>query len=186
MNVYQKLNKAREMFHQSEIKKSGRNSFANYSYFELGDFIVPALKIFNQVGLTSVIRYEANLASMEIFNTEKPEESITITSPMSEAALKGCHPVQNLGAVETYVRRYLWVTALEIVEHDALDSSKPEEQTYEQFASEHLSKLESSAHRGMNVLKAAVAELPKNANTKKLLKENGDFLKAIAGGIDNG
>ena len=42
---------------------------------------------------------------------------------MSSAALKGCHEVQNLGAVQTYIRRYLWVTALEIVEHDAIDSS---------------------------------------------------------------
>ena len=39
--------------------------------------------------------------------------------------LKGCHPIQNLGAVQTYIRRYLWVTAMEIVEHDALDSSAP-------------------------------------------------------------
>ena len=44
---------------------------------------------------------------------------------MSSAALKGCHEVQNLGAVQTYLRRYLWVTAMEIVEHDALDSSEP-------------------------------------------------------------
>jgi hypothetical protein len=44
---------------------------------------------------------------------------------MSTAALKGCHEVQNLGAVETYIRRYLWVTALEIVEHDAIDSAEP-------------------------------------------------------------
>jgi hypothetical protein len=43
---------------------------------------------------------------------------------MGSAALKGCHEVQNIGAVETYQRRYLWVTALEIVEHDALDSSE--------------------------------------------------------------
>jgi hypothetical protein len=42
---------------------------------------------------------------------------------MGSAALKGCHEVQNIGAVETYQRRYLWVAALEIVEHDALDSS---------------------------------------------------------------
>jgi hypothetical protein len=48
---------------------------------------------------------------------------------MSEAALKGCHPVQNLGAVETYIRRYLWVIALEIVEHDAVDSSEPIKET---------------------------------------------------------
>ena len=125
MNVYQKLNLAREKFHTAEIKKSGHNKFAGYHYFELGDFVVPALKIFKEVGLTSVIRFEADIATMEIVNNEKPEDRIYITSPMSEAALKGCHPVQNLGAVETYVRRYLWVAALEIVEHDALDSAEP-------------------------------------------------------------
>jgi hypothetical protein len=48
---------------------------------------------------------------------------MVITSPMSSAALKGCHEVQNLGAVQTYIRRYLWVTAMEIVEHDALDAT---------------------------------------------------------------
>jgi len=125
MNVYQKLNLAREKFHQSEIKKSGHNKFAGYYYFELGDFVVPALKIFKEVGLTSVIRFESDIATMEIVNNEKPEDRIYILSPMSEASLKGCHPVQNLGAVQTYVRRYLWVAALEIVEHDALDSAEP-------------------------------------------------------------
>ena len=123
MNVYEKLNLAREKFHQAEIKKSGHNKFAGYYYFELADFVVPALKIFKEVGLVSVTSFQKDDAWMRIFNVEKPEEFITITSPMSEAALKGCHPVQNLGAVETYIRRYLWVTALEIVEHDALDAT---------------------------------------------------------------
>ena len=49
--------------------------------------------------------------------------SIMFTSPMSSAALKGCHDVQNLGAVQTYLRRYLWTNAFEIVEHDALDAT---------------------------------------------------------------
>lgn len=125
MNVYQKLNAAREKFHAAEIKKSGHNKFAGYSYFELGDFVVPALRIFKEVGLTSVIRFEQDLATMEIIDTEKPADRVLITSPMSEAQLKGCHAVQNLGAVQTYIRRYLWVAALEIVEHDALDSAEP-------------------------------------------------------------
>jgi hypothetical protein len=42
---------------------------------------------------------------------------------MAEANLKGTHPIQNLGAVETYQRRYLWMTAMEIVEHDVLDAN---------------------------------------------------------------
>jgi hypothetical protein len=125
MNVYQKLNAARNQFHNTEIKKSGHNKFAGYKYFELGDFIEPALRIFDEVGLTSIISFGKESADMRIINNSKPEEMIVIESPMSEANLKGCHPVQNLGAVQTYIRRYLWVAALEIVEHDALDSSKP-------------------------------------------------------------
>ena len=123
MNVYQKLNVAREKFHSSKLKKTGHNKFANYYYFELGDFIIPALQIFKEVGLTSVISFGPEIATMDIFNTENPEEVIALSSPMSTAALKGCHEVQNLGAVQTYIRRYLWVAALEIVEHDALDST---------------------------------------------------------------
>jgi hypothetical protein len=125
MNVYQKLNAARDMFHKQSLKKSGHNKFAGYQYFELGDFVVPALSIFSTVGLTSVISFGDEIASMTIVNNDDPKEMICINSPMSKAALKGCHEVQNLGAVQTYLRRYLWVAALEIVEHDALDASEP-------------------------------------------------------------
>ena len=124
MNVYKRLNEARQVFHEKKLTKSGHNKFAGYKYFELGDFIIPALQIFDEVGLASVIRFGVDEATMEIVNIDKPEEKIIITSPMSSAALKGCHEVQNLGAVQTYLRRYLWVAALEIVEHDALDSSE--------------------------------------------------------------
>jgi len=123
MNVYQKLNEAREQFHKAKLKKSGHNKFANYYYFELGDFVIPALEIFKNHGLTSIISFGKEEASMTIVNNDKPEEKIVLTSPMSSAALKGCHEVQNLGAVQTYLRRYLWVAALEIVEHDALDGT---------------------------------------------------------------
>lgn len=128
MNVYQKLNAARAKFHSIELKKSGHNKFAGYKYFELGDFIIPALEIFKEHGLTGIISFGKETADLRIINNEKPEEVIVIESPMSSAALKGCHEVQNLGAVQTYLRRYLWVAALEIVEHDALDSSKPVEE----------------------------------------------------------
>lgn len=122
MNIYQKLNAAREAFHSKEIKKSGFNSYAGYAYFELGDFIAPALTIFKEVGLIGIVSFGDTSATLTIVNEDKPDETIVINSPMSEAALKGCHAVQNLGAVQTYLRRYLWVAALEIVEHDALET----------------------------------------------------------------
>ena len=125
MNIYQKLNAAREQFHMVKMEKSGKNTFAKYDYFTLSDFIKPALKVMSANGLCATVSFSADIATMTIVNIEKLDEHIVITSPMGSALLKGCHEVQNLGAVQSYLRRYLWVAALEIVEHDALDSSKP-------------------------------------------------------------
>jgi hypothetical protein len=121
MSVYQKLSEARAKFHSLQLKKTGHNKFAGYYYFELGDFLIPALQVFKECGLLAVVSFTADVASMTIIDLEDGSQHV-ITSPMGSAALKGCHEVQNIGAVETYQRRYLWVAALEIVEHDALDA----------------------------------------------------------------
>lgn len=123
MSALSKLNEARKLFHASKLEKTGHNKFAGYKYFELGDFLVPALKIFESLKLSSVVSFGIDLATMTITDLED-NTSVCITSPMSTASLKACHEVQNLGAVQTYIRRYLWVAALEIVEHDAIDASE--------------------------------------------------------------
>lgn len=122
MNVYEKLQKARVELQSASIKKSGKNTFSNYDYFELGDFLPMINTIFNELKLFSQVSFSQELATLKIINTEKTEEVIEFTSPMADAQLKGCHPIQNLGAVQTYQRRYLYMAALEIVEHDILDS----------------------------------------------------------------
>lgn len=124
MGVHKKLMDARILLQQAPLKKSGHNKFAGYSYFELGDFLPTINQIFSRVGLCGVVSFDKELATLTITDTDDSTE-IKLTSPMADANLKGCHPIQNLGAVETYTRRYLWVSAMEIVEHDALDSSAP-------------------------------------------------------------
>ena len=122
--VHKKLMQARIILQEMSLKKSGKNTYAGYQYFELGDFLPQINAIFNANGLCGVISYDAEIASLTITDVDDGT-NIVITSPMVEANLKGAHPIQNLGAVETYQRRYLWMTAMEIVEHDALDSSAP-------------------------------------------------------------
>jgi hypothetical protein len=124
MGVHKKLMEARIALQAAPLKKSGHNKFAGYQYFELGDFLPTINIIFHKLGLCSVISFDKDLATMCITDTEDNSQ-IVLTSPMADANLKGCHPIQNLGAVETYTRRYLYVSALEICEHDALDSSPP-------------------------------------------------------------
>lgn len=122
MEVYRKLAVARAKLRAQVLKKSGKNKFAGYDYFELSDFLHPTLQIFDDLGLIGIVSFTKDEASLSIVDVDNGGE-IVITSPFGSAALKGCHEVQNIGAVETYQRRYLWVAAMEIVEHDALDAT---------------------------------------------------------------
>jgi hypothetical protein len=122
MKVYSKLMEARINLQGTKLNKSGQNKFAGYQYFELGDFLPAVQAIFERVGLCGVVSFTADMATLTITDTEDFSQ-IVLTSPMGSAALKGCHEVQNIGAVETYQRRYLWVSAMEIVEHDVLDAT---------------------------------------------------------------
>ena len=122
MSVYKKLQQARMLLQGTKLTKSGKNKFAGYEYFELSDFLPAIQKICYEIGLCGVVSFNHEMAYLQI-NDVGDGTSIMFTSPMSSAALKGCHDVQNLGAVQSYLRRYLWVNAFEIVEHDALDAT---------------------------------------------------------------
>jgi hypothetical protein len=122
MKVYSKLSRARVALQGRSLNKSGNNKFAGYKYFELADFLPTVQAIFNDVGLCDVISFTEDVATMTIYDVEDGS-SVVFTSPMGSANLKGCHMVQNIGAVETYQRRYLYTVAMAIVEHDALDAT---------------------------------------------------------------
>jgi hypothetical protein len=125
MSVYKKLQEARILLQNTSLKKSGKNKFAGFEYFELGDFLPEIQKIFSKVGLCGTVSFGTEIATLTIVDTDPKNDQVNhviFTSPMSSAELKGCHAIQNLGAVQTYLRRYLWVAAMEIVEHDALDA----------------------------------------------------------------
>jgi len=125
MNLYQKIAKVKFEFHQSEIKKTGENKFAGYKYMQLKDFTKPLITLMNAEELLSFVSFTEEVATLTIIDTTAEDSKLSITSPMSEASLKGCHAVQNLGAVQTYIRRYLYMAMFDIVEGDALDGSEP-------------------------------------------------------------
>jgi len=141
MNVYQKLQLARLTLQEKKLTKSGRNKFAGYEYFELQDFLPAVQTIFSDCGLCAVFRCGSSDATLTVYNTENPEEYVLFTAPMAAAELKGCHPVQNLGASISYLRRYLYVNALEIVEHDELDAVTGVEQEKPKIAPKPVPKI---------------------------------------------
>lgn len=129
MNIYQKLAEARQKLKEVGLKQSGKNKGVGYTYFDLSDILPHTTKLEKELGLLSVVSFSDDEGTLTIYNTEDVTEKIVFSSPLRGADLKGCHPVQNLGAAETYVRRYLYLLAYEIVETDSLDlqqgNSKP-------------------------------------------------------------
>lgn len=127
MNVLEKLNTVRTEFAKSEHRKSGNNKYAGYEYFELKDFLPEVLTLFAKNGLCGIFSAANGVASLDVFNIEKPDEKIVFTCPLGSANLKACHEIQNIGACITYTRRYLWGLVVELIENDALDATTGKE-----------------------------------------------------------
>lgn len=121
MNIYEKLQKCRVELQNMKLKKSGENKFAKFKYFELADFLPAINKLFFENKLFSNFSIIEEVATLQIINCETPEECIFFKSPTASADKIGT-PIQALGAEHTYLRRYLYLNALEITEEDTLDA----------------------------------------------------------------
>ena len=122
-NVYQKLEEARRRFAEANVKKSGINRYAEFKYFTLEDIIPVKTQIFIDLGLMDGITFTETEASLRLYNTDDPLDSTTFTSQLApdESLIK--NPIQKIGAIQTYVRRYLYMLMLDIVEADAIDAT---------------------------------------------------------------
>lgn len=130
MNVYQKLQAARLKFLQAGVKKTGKNMHLEFTYFELADIVPVAEAIFSEVGLLGITSFYSEEGCMHIFNVDDPEEKpIGISAPfakiqpiVSNSGKQATNEMQALGSSITYMRRYLWQLALDIIEADSIDS----------------------------------------------------------------
>lgn len=133
MNIYEKVQLVKKELSERELKKSGENKFAGFKYYELGDFMPSIIelcekhKLFTQVTFTNeegiliiVDAEDANAVKTE--NGVLDYNCIRYTSPMRDLELKGANAIQALGGVQTYLRRYLYMNAFDIVEADMFDS----------------------------------------------------------------
>lgn len=133
MNVHQKLIIARKMFMEGGAKKTGKNPALEFKYFELNDIVPLITEIFSEVGLVALVSYDNDTATMNVVNTDKPDESIPFTSPMRFTETnRGVNPLQALGASHTYLRRYLYMMVMDICEADSIEPTiKKEDDTAE-------------------------------------------------------
>lgn len=147
MNIYKKIQKVKLELSKRELKKSGLNSFSNFKYYELGDFLPSIIELCNKYGLFTHVTFEDEItkdnegkstklgekAILTIYDTDykkTPETSttypmcISYTCDVKDLNLKGANSIQNYGGIQTYLRRYLYMNAFDIVEADIFDMGK--------------------------------------------------------------
>lgn len=123
MTIYEKIQLVKQDVLQANPKKSGLNKFSGYDYYELSDFLPIIIKSCVERKLMTFVSFTDELATLTVVNAEKPDEVVTITSPMRDLEIKGANAVQALGGVETYQRRYLYMALFDITENDMFDST---------------------------------------------------------------
>jgi hypothetical protein len=125
MTVYRKLQAARHELSKANLKKTGHNKFGGWYYYELGDFMPTVNKLFDAVGLCGVVTF-GEMAMLTVYDTEDGS-SVQFFSPLVYAENSKGQAIQVLGSTHTYLRRYLWLLAMEITESDQIDSQMQEE-----------------------------------------------------------
>jgi len=130
-NLFQKINEVKTELLTANLKKSWKNKFAGYDYFELSDFLPFIVQACNKIWIFTSVSFTEEVATLKVVNCENPAQFIEITSPMKELELKGCNQIQALGWVETYQRRYLYMSLFDIVENDMFDATTTEEKKVE-------------------------------------------------------
>lgn len=102
----------------------------SFKYFELDDIVPAAIRIFSAVGLVPVVNFTADTATMTIVNTDNPEDTVAFVAPFNQIApivsntgKQATNEMQALGSSITYMRRYLYMMALDICESDSIDAN---------------------------------------------------------------
>ena len=201
-NIYEKLQEARYIVLGKLGKKSGKNSFVGFDYFELKDFVPQAIEAFREVGATPIFKILApsrvtdngvvtetnEVATLTITDGK---ESIVFSVPTADASGKGQLPIQALGSKITYLRRYLYLIALDIVENDTVDAmSNEQKETPKKQAgpTAEQSKLIKSSLTD-DTIKAMLAKVNKNSIEELSVKEASDictWIRSKQNGTDKG
>lgn len=133
MNIYEKLNEMRLDWLKMDVKKSGKNMYAKFTYFELADIVPVVALLAKKYNVTPLVTFTEDMATMTLYDNDVMHivnvgsdemTRIEITSPMAHMTEmgQGGNPMQAIGGMQTYQRRYLYFNLLNIVESDEFDA----------------------------------------------------------------
>lgn len=121
LNIYQKIQKVKKEISNKKLKKTGENKYSGFKYYELTDFVPALIELCDKYQLFTRFELINEKAILTIINSENTIEKIDYTMPTADLELKGANKIQSIGGVQTYLKRYLYMNAFDIVESDIID-----------------------------------------------------------------
>lgn len=122
MTIHKKMATFKKEFHALKMTMSGMNGHSHFPFFQIQDFIKQATDLLEKNGLVFKISFPESMCQGTCIDVETGERE-EYFCPVAEANIPKATPVQNLGGVMTYIRRYMWSLFLDLVEYDGVDAT---------------------------------------------------------------
>lgn len=121
LGIYEKLALIRCALLKADIKKTGQNEYSHFTYYELSDFLPKITEIAYNYKVFCFYHLDEGKACLDIINLDNLDDRVLFSIPLADVVIKGASGIQNVGGLTTYTRRYLYMIAFEISEHDEFD-----------------------------------------------------------------
>lgn len=125
--------KIRVDLQNAKLKKSGKNRYAGFEYFELADFLPKLNELMKDENINDRFSIENDEAILELKKGEEVQTYkmpfIMFDTPTNKNGQPSMQDIQYLGALNTYYKRYLYLNAFGITDGEVIDSLDNEELT---------------------------------------------------------
>lgn len=122
INIDERILKIAFDLKNADLKKTGKNTYVGYEYYELADIQPTIIDLMLKYGVGARYEIAQDQAKLILINLDNPEDKAETVMPFTKSNLKNAQDMQNIGASITYVRRYLLLLAFSISEPEQLDS----------------------------------------------------------------
>ena len=131
LNLNESIIKIRVKLQNSKIKKSGKNKFAGFEYYELGDFLPKLNELMLEENINDLFTIENDEVKLILMKGEEKQEYKMpfriFETPLTKDGKQSMQDIQYLGALNTYYKRYLYLNAFGITDGEVIDSMNSEE-----------------------------------------------------------
>ena len=135
MKLNESISKIRVELQNKGIHKSGKNSFAGFTYYELSDFLPTLNELMATHGVNDCVSITNELASITLYKDEESQvyqmPFFKFDTPLSNSGKKSMQDIQYLGALNTYYKRYLYLNAFGITDGEVIDGMDNKNLTFE-------------------------------------------------------